>query len=695
EHAGNPVDWYPWGEEAFAKAKREDKPVFVSIGYSACHWCHVMARESFEDPEIAAMLNRDFVSIKVDREERPDVDEAYMSYVTASAGRGGWPMSVFLTPEGNPFFGGTYFPAEARGNLPAFRTVLGEIAQAWKERRDEVESTGRNFRAYLSTRFDNPSQQMPTEGIMAHAYRDYSSAFDRKNGGIGRAPKFPSADWIRFLFRYAARYQEPDALAMAELTLRRMAAGGIFDQVGGGFHRYSVDAEWFVPHFEKMLYDQALLLGAYTDAYLITRDPFYARIATQTADFALREMRTVEGAFVSALDADSVPAGGSAKKEGAYYLWTWDELAAVLPEEDLGIFATTYGMKEGGNVDDDPSGEFEGLNLPVVRMEAEAVASALETNVPAVRQSLLSSRLKLYAARSRRIPPHRDDKILADWNSLLITELARASRVFGQEEYGKAAREAMRFVLTSMRSPGGKLHHSWREKKPGAAGQLLDYAAVIRALTTLYQTDFNTEWLTAAADLANVMIRDFWDDRFGAFFMTASGSETLLPARVKEFADGAVPSGNSVAVQDLLILERMTQSRVYAKFAMEALKTVHSYMAMSPTSFAQGLAALDFFLTPGPEIVVAARNADPAARELVQAVWNAYLPNRILLFHPEGPGGEAIRQFAPFIAGQTPVDGRAAAYVCRNYICERPVTDPGELQKALKNPLFDEFQRVN
>jgi hypothetical protein len=671
QHASNPVDWYPWGPEAFERARREDKPVLLSIGYSTCHWCHVMAEESFENPAVAELMNRHFVSVKVDREERPDVDQIYMRYVIASTGGGGWPMTVFLSPDGVPFYGGTYFPPEDRFGRPGFPTVLGHIANVWKAEKAKIlENQGRVVE-FLQAKPAAPARL--SEETLHAAFESYRGAFDEPNGGFGTAPKFPSSHNLSFLLRFYRRRSEPIALAIVEKTLEAMARGGLYDRLGGGFHRYSTDALWRVPHFEKMLYDQAMLLRTYVEAWQATGKDLYRRVARETADYVLRDLGSPEGAFYSAEDADSPdPDDPSRKREGAFYVWTLGELERALGPEDARRAAAFYGAEEEGNAIFDPQGELQGRNVLYDAGPGAADGASAEK----IRRALLE-------ARSRRPRPHRDDKVLTDWNGLMIGSLALAGAVLEEPRYVEAARAAAAFAAERLEGPGGRLLHRWRDGEAGIPGQLDDYAFLIQGLLDLYEATFETAWLEKARALALDMLERFADEKNGGFFMTARDAGELLIARPKEGYDGALPSGNSVAALDLVRLGRITGDPRFEKAAGDLFGAFSEDLASNPAAHAQLLIAFDFFLGPSAEVVIAAGSPSEAA-ELIREVRGRFVPNKVVLFHPVGPAGAALRRIAPFTAGQGPVGGRPAAYVCRDRVCRLPVTEPGKLRSLLE-----------
>ena len=677
QHAHNPVDWYPWGDQAFDKARSEDKPIFLSIGYSTCHWCHVMERESFESEVIAEIINRFFVPVKVDREERPDVDRIYMTYVQAATGSGGWPMSVFLTPDLKPFFGGTYFPPDDRYGRPGFPTLLERIASAWREQRAEITETSGNVISQLK----KYSEFGATGGIadkttLDSAFQYFRRTFDSTHGGFGDAPKFPRPVIFNFLFRYYVRTQRNEALQMSLDTLRAMAAGGMHDQLGGGFHRYSVDERWLVPHFEKMLYDQAQLAISYLEAHQITHNALYADIARSTLDYVLRDMTHPDGGFYSAEDADSVidPTNPKLKGEGAFYIWTADELDQALGRDSYELFAAHYGVEKNGNVHQDPHGEFTGKNILYLRQTPE----------PAVATQLAEARAKLLAIRSKRVRPHLDDKILTSWNAQMISAFSKAAQILNEPRYLAAAQRATQFILARMYDAANStLQRRFREGEAAIHGFLDDYAFFIAALLDLYEADFDPDHLATAVALAGKMRELFEDPEQGAFFTTA-GRDSSLVLRMKDDYDGAEPSGNSVALLDLLRLAHLTDRDEYRQAAVRTLDALMPKMSSQPVAVPQMLVALDYSLAPKHEVVIAGdRNAEPTTA-LLRELRSRFLPYTVtLLVDSDATRARLIPFFAA--AGVTrPVDGQPTAYVCENYACSLPTTEISKFAELLQ-----------
>jgi uncharacterized protein YyaL (SSP411 family) len=638
QHAHNPVDWHAWGDEALARAREEDKPILVSIGYAACHWCHVMERESFEDPEVAALMNEHFVPIKVDREERPDVDALYMDAVQAMTGHGGWPLNAFLTPDGVPFYAGTYFPPEPRHGLPSFRQVLSGVATAWRDQRAEIEQAGRTIVPRLAgaAQLTAPESEIDAAALET-AVATLRRGYDWEHGGFSaRAPKFPLASVLEFLL---ARGERETALH----TLRAMASGGMYDQVGGGFSRYSVDARWIVPHFEKMLYDNALLARVYLHAWLVSGEAFFARVCTETLDWALRELRQEEGGFACALDADSEGV------EGRFYVWTPAQVREALGDDALAEAALAhFGMTEAGN--------FEGANVPV-----------RATSDPA---ELGEIKARLLAARERRVRPGLDDKRLCAWNALMISALADAGAAMERSDYRDAAVATAEFVLRDLRDADGRLLRTYNRGRAKLAGYLEDHAFLLEALITLYESTFDPRWFGEARTLADTILAHFADREHGGFFSTADDHEALV-ARRKDLEDTPIPSGSSSAALGLLRLARLTGEHRYEEAALGVLRLVHEIAPQHPAAFGHLLQALDFHAAPVREVAI----VGPDARPLERVVHGRHRPHLVLA------GGAA--DDVPLLEGRTPVDGRAAAYVCERFACLRPVSEPDELAALL------------
>ena len=661
QHAENPVDWYPWGPEALERARLEDKPILVSIGYAACHWCHVMAHESFEDPETAAIMNERFVCIKVDREERPDVDAIYMDAAQALTGHGGWPLTAFCTPEGKPFYAGTYFPKEDRHGLPAFRRVLEAIAEVWAERRGEAETQAERVTAAISRVGQlRPSADPLSEEEAQAASRALRASFDPVFGGFGGAPKFPQPMTLEFLLRRYLR-GEPEALSMVERTLDAMAAGGLHDQVGGGFHRYSTDERWHVPHFEKMLPDNAQLARLYVRAWQVTGHPSYREVAVRTCEYLLRELRQPDGGFSSSQDADSEGA------EGRFYVWGWDELVEAVGEP----LARTLGAL--------PEGSWEGLNVLWHPRPLEQLAAELRVGTEELAAELDAARARLFGIRERREPPAVDDKVVAAWNGLAISAFAEVGRVLGEPRYVETAETAAGFVLEHLRLPDGRLARSWRAGRLGPPGYADDHALMAEACLVLYETTWDAHWFEGALALAEALLERFSDPERGGFFQTASDAEPLV-VRPKELIDTATPSGNSAAAEVLLRLSHLTGDERYERAGASALRLVRELMAQAPSGFGHALCALDLALSPVQEVAIVGAPDDPRTRALVDEVLvRRYLPNHVLAV----AGDETATGRVPLLRDRVALDGRPTAYVCERFTCRLPVTEPADLAAQL------------
>ena len=667
QHVHNPVDWYAWGPDAFERARREDKPVFLSIGYSTCHWCHVMEHESFENHAVAEVLNRHFVSIKVDREERPDVDRLYMAFVQAATGSGGWPMSVFLTPELHPFFGGTYFPPDNRYGRPGFKSLLEHVAGVWTTDRAGINQSSANVIAQLRSLAEvkAPGTGALDGSLLDAGFNVFRRGFDAKHGGFGGAPKFPRPSVLNFLLRYYARTSNEEALEMTLTTLRAMADGGMHDQLGGGFHRYSVDERWFVPHFEKMLYDQAQLAISYLEAFQITRDPFFESIARDTLDYVMRDMTHAGGGFYSAEDADSAadPARPREKSEGAFYIWAWEEVVNLLGKPVAEIVAARYGMERAGNVQSDPHGEFGGRNIFYLRGDVDGNATALN-----------EARAKLLAARGTRPRPHLDDKILTAWNGLMISAFAKGAQILGEPRYARAAAGAAEFIISAMHDPTERtLRRRFRDGDAAIPGFLDDYAFFIQALLDLYETDFEIARIEAAIGLAETMCSRFEDRVNGGFYSTAEGDPNLA-LRMKDDYDGAEPSGNSIAMLALLRLAGIANRDDFQGSAARALHAMSGKLANEAAAVPQMLVALDYSLAGGRQIVLAGGRGEASTQALLKVLRTHFLPNSITLL-VDDVSRARLQAFSPAIVGMTEIDGAAAAYVCRDFTCQMPTTD--------------------
>ena len=664
QHADNPVDWWEWGPEALAKAQEEDKPIFLSVGYAACHWCHVMAHESFEDPEIAAILNEHFISIKVDREERPDIDAIYMDALISMTGHGGWPMSMFLTPEGEPFYGGAYFPPVARYGMPSFRQVLYSVIRTWEEQREQVQRTAASMRQRLGyTATLKPQSGDLTPAILDAAFDSLVPLYDQREGGFGSRPKFPQAMALEFLLRQHARTGDPAPLALVEHALRKMANGGVYDQLGGGFHRYSTDEYWLIPHFEKMLYDNALLARVYLYAWQVTGDAFYRRIVEETLDYVLREMTHPLGGFFSTQDADSED------EEGKFFVWTPAEIKAVLGEAEGEIVCRYHGVTEQGN--------FEGKNVLHVVQDLDALARKPDMRpefIPYLADVLAMAQRKLFEAREQRVKPARDEKILAAWNGLMMRAFAEAGGALDRPDYVEAAHRNANFILAHMQDERGRLFRSWKDGRAQLNAYLEDYADVAEGLIALYQVTFEPRWLFEAERLLEIVHEHFWDETAGAAFHTADDHEQLIVRR-KDFLDNAEPSGNSAYASAAIRLARLLDRPDLLDRVQVIFRYMRHRLPAQPTGFGHLLCALDLFLRPSREIAIIGAPDHPRTRALHRAALRPYLPDAVLA----GVSPDQVEELGariPLLAGRTLVNGQPAAYVCRNFVCNLPVTDP-------------------
>ncbi|MGA9995710.1 MAG: thioredoxin domain-containing protein [Pyrinomonadaceae bacterium] len=666
QHAHNPVDWYPWGAEAFEKARQENKPIHLSIGYSACHWCHVLAHESFEDERTAGILNENFVNIKVDREERPDLDQIYMNAVQMLTGHGGWPMTVFLTPEGVPFYGGTYFPPVDRYNMPGFPRVLMGVAEAYREKPDEVTRTSVEMLGELRRMgVARESGNTLSIELLDEAYRGMARGYDTINGGFGSAPKFPPSMALEFFLRAYHRTRNKEALEMVLHTCRKMAEGGLYDQLGGGFHRYSTDARWLVPHFEKMLYDNALLSRLYLHVYQVTGEDFFRRIAEETFDYVVREMTDESGGFYSTQDADSEG------HEGKFFVWTAGEIKEILGEDDGKLFCAFYDVTEGGN--------FEGQNILNIRRNAEAVAKDENVSIERLREAMERGRQKLFEAREKRVKPGRDEKILTAWNGMMLASFAEASAILERADYRKVARKNAQFLLEKLRRDG-LLLRTFKDGQAKLNGYLEDYAFLTDGLISLYEATGELRWLAEAQAVTDKMIEEFWDEESGGFFFTGESHEELI-VRSKDYFDNATPSGNSVAAETLLRLSVLLGNESYSRKAVNIFRLTSDYFKRAPSAFGRALCALDFYLSTPKEIVIIGDTADAATDSLLREVWKSFVPNKVVAQATQDDAAAAA--LIPLLRDRPMIAGQPTAYVCENFTCQQPVTTPAELSKAV------------
>jgi hypothetical protein len=684
QHAYNPVDWYPWGQEAFARAVSEDKPIFLSVGYSTCHWCHVMERESFENDAIAALLNQFFIAIKVDREERPDIDKIYMSALQAMGQDGGWPMSMFLTPDRKPFWGGTYFPPDAKYGKSGFADILRRIHAIWSNERSKVTESADKLSSYLSDLSKAGSiGERVTPSVRDTCFDQIERTFDDEMAGFGGGAKFPRPATLHFLLRHYARTGEPRALEMVERTLQAMAAGGIYDHIGGGFHRYAVDREWRVPHFEKMLYDQAQIVNAYVELFQIAKAPLYSRIIRETCDYVLRDLTHPDGGFYSAEDADSLkPEDPRESGEGAFYVWTKPEIEGILgPDAEVFIFA--YGVEEEGNAPFDPQQEFRGKNILYLPHSYQVVAERFNLSAEALAGRLLLSRQKLFEERKTRTRPRLDDKVITSWNGLMIGALARAGLALSEDRYIAAARQAAGFVISHTYNPWARtLLRRFRDGDARHAGNLDDYVFLMNGLVDLYEATGEIGWLRAALRMTDDVLEGFWDNDRGGFFDTSAKDPSLL-VRIKEQYDGAEPAGNSMAAMVLFRLAEMTGNHEWRRKAEHLLDTFSPALEKQPVAMPYMVSALDFSLQKPMQVVIAGENGREDVRRLVQELGSRFLPNKVVLYADGGAGQRELAEMQPFMKDMGPIQGKAAAYVCRDFVCKLPTTNPAEFSHLL------------
>ena len=672
QHAANPVDWYPWGPEAFSRAKGEEKPVFLSVGYATCHWCHVMARESFEDEEVAALLNRHFVSIKVDREERPDIDKIYMDATQAMTGQGGWPMTVVMTPDQRPFFAGTYFPKDQRYGRPGMLQILPQLAAAWEQDRDRVdEVAGRVTEAIEALSAPTPGDRDVGLHTIESAARQLYGRFDPQHGGFGHAPKFPTPHTLGLLLRHARRSGTREPVHAVTHTLREMRKGGIFDHIGLGFHRYSTDRQWLLPHFEKMLYDQALLAIAYIEAWQFTHDPFLAETAREIFRYVQRDMTAAGGGFYSAEDAESEGV------EGKFYVWTTDEVRSILDETDAELFIRLYQLRDDGNFRHETGEANHHDNIPHLTLTLDEWAVQLDREPAALREQVERIRQTLFAARAQRVQPLKDDKVLTDWNGLMIAAFARGAFVLDDAELARAAIEAADFLLVNLQDDRGRLLKRYRNGVAGGQAHLEDYAFFAWGLTELFEATGEVRFLREALRLADLAIAHFWDDAAGGFFQTADDGERLL-VRAREAYDGAMPSGNSVMAGNLLRLAHLTGRMEYADRAEKTVASFAGQVERGPASFAQMLQAVDMMVGPKQEIVIAGERGAEDTQAMLQALRSTFLPNRVLLQRGADESAAALTALAPYVEAMESIEGKATAYLCENFACRQPTTDPAE-----------------
>jgi uncharacterized protein YyaL (SSP411 family) len=677
QHAQNPVNWFPWSEEAFARAASEDKPIFLSIGYSTCHWCHVMERESFEDEEVADLLNETFVCIKVDREERPDIDNIYMTVCTMMTGSGGWPLTIIMTPDKKPFFAGTYFAKHTGYGRIGLLDMIPRLHDIWQNRREEVlQSTEKIVSVLLEQNRSGPGDDLDQQ-IFSHAFNELQNRYDPVNGGFSKAPKFPTPHILNFLLRYWKTTGDNQALTMVEQTLEAMRLGGIFDQIGFGFHRYSTDKNWLLPHFEKMLYDQALLAIAYLEGYQATGNSLFKQTADEILTYVLRDMTAPEGGFYSAEDADSEGI------EGKFYIWSLKELQGVLSPEELDFVHQAYNITPEGNFHDEATGAQTGANIfhLTETLAAEDLNPIQQTGDFIAAHDII--RRKLFDYREERIHPHKDDKILTDWNGLMIGAFALGSRILDNETYLAAAKKSARFILSTLRHKQ-KLMHRFREGESAVDGMLCDYAYVVWGLLELYATDFDAEILSEAVRINDRMLDIFWDNKNGGFFLTPVDGETLL-IRPKEIYDGALPSGNSIALYNLLRLEKLTANPDLGAKARLLIQAFAETIGEAPSSYTQFLAGSYFMFSQTVEVVIVGDPKSRDTREMLSVIQKNFFPHVVILLKDPNSAPERLVALAPFTANYTAIEGKSTAYVCRGTTCDSPVTDAKQLLSLLNN----------
>lgn len=674
QHADNPVDWYPWCDEAFEKAAREDKPVFLSIGYSTCHWCHVMAHESFEDEEVASLMNDAFVSIKVDREERPDIDGIYMTVCQMLTGSGGWPLTIIMTPGKLPFFAGTYFPKRERFGRPGMIEMIPQLKEAWKTRREEIMKSASEISSAVARSSDYKAGHYPGEEILDKAFKDFEARYDEERGGFGGAPKFPTPHNLCFLLRYWKKTGESSALKMVTHTLSEMRRGGIYDHVGFGFHRYSTDSEWLVPHFEKMLYDQALIAIAYTEAYQATGEEIFKQTAEEILHYVMRDMTSPEGGFYSAEDADSEG------EEGKFYLWDEPELRKI-SGGDADLISDVFNCAADGNWVDPSIGGAPGTNILHTKKSLEELAGAAGLSVNEMGNRIEKARKKLFEAREKRTHPHKDDKILTDWNGLMISAFARAASAFRSREYETAASGAADFILSKLKDGEGNLLHRYRLGDAGIKANIDDYAFLVAGLLDLYEAGFDVKYLEEAINLTRWQVKQFYDEENGGFYFTGEDDEKLLTRR-KEIYDGAIPSGNSVSLMNLLRLSRFTGNTHYDELADKTARAFSVVANKSPVAFSRFLSGLSFAFGPAKEIVLVEKKGDTNSEKILNLIGRKFLPDKVVILINEED--DRIKDIAKYAAGHKTIGGKTTVYICENLNCKMPVTGLNEIEELLE-----------
>lgn len=676
QHADNPVDWYAWGPEAFEKAIKENKPIFLSIGYSTCHWCHVMAHESFEDPEVARLMNDVFICIKVDREERPDIDNIYMRVCQMMTGSGGWPLTILMTPDKKPFFAGTYIPRESQHGRLGMMDLVPRIKEVWDTQHDEILKSADKITASLNQIAHDASGPELDKSTLKTAYDQLTGRYSEQYGGFGNAPKFPSSQNLLFLLRYWQSTNDEKALRMVVKTLQSMQNGGIYDHVGFGFHRYSTDSHWLVPHFEKMLYDQAMLAMAYTEAYQATGINEFEETAKEIFTYVLRDMTDKEGGFYSAEDADSEGV------EGKFYVWTEDEIRQTLKGDEADLIINVYSIDKIGNFRDEASGENTGANILHLNKSLTEIAFKNKESVDGLKESVEAARQKLFAVRNKRVHPHKDDKILTDWNGLMIAALAKGAQAFDEPKYAEAAKRAADFILTGMRREDGRILHRYRDGHTAILANVDDYAFLIWGLLELYETVFDVDYLQTALDLNSEMIKYFWDEKDGGFYFTAEDAEELI-VRQKEIYDGAIPSGNSVAVSNLFRLSRITANTDFEDKANKIMLAFSKEVESAPSGYTQMMVALGFGIGPSYEIVIVGNPEADDTKEMLSSLGKHFIPYKVVLLKHDDQETADITRIAEYTEYHSSFDGKATAYVCLDFACKMPVTNTEEMLKLL------------
>lgn len=677
QHAHNPVDWYPWGDEAFDKAKLENKPIFLSIGYSTCHWCHVMENECFEDEEVAALMNEVFICIKVDREERPDIDNIYMSVCQMLTGSGGWPLTIVMTPDQKPFFAGTYFPKHSRGNRFGMMELVPKIKDVWENQNDDIYKSAEDISSKINQVIKIDSDQTVSPKVIENAFNTFSNSFDSEFGGFGERPKFPSPHNLSFLLRYSELKKNDQALNMVVKTLTEMRLGGIFDQIGYGFHRYSTDKKWFLPHFEKMLYDQAMLTIAYSETYQLTKNELFRTTADEILTYVLRDLTSPDGGFYSAEDADSEG------EEGKFYLWTKTEIIKLLGKDDGELISKIFNLEDQGNYFEEASGHRTGTNHFYLSTEIKHIAKDLDISEAELSSRITNARNKLFSAREKRIHPYKDDKILSDWNGLMVVALAKASRALNKPKYISAAEEAVNFIFNNLVDDNGELLHRFRDGEAGIKAQIDDYSFLIWGLLEIYQTNFDVKYLIKAITLTDHLIENFWDDENKSGFYFTSKNDSELISRPKEFYDGAIPSGNSVMYSNLINLNKLTSNKKYIDYVDNLGLAFKVFVDRTPTGFSQFLSGLQSSINKSFEIIIVGNKNSQKTKEILDVINSKFIPNKVVMLI-DNDNKKEITKIAPFTENYSSLNGETTVYVCNNFVCSLPTTEKEMVLDLLK-----------